>query len=337
MVTLHLKNGDRLTGDLVEESAEQIIIRTPWNPALSIPPSEVTSREEVAAPAVPSPEAPKAEPAEESAPTSPEPAPVVIPVVVPEPEKPPAAAPAEASGAKANAPAEVVPAPKASDKWKWDFRAGADFLNGAKDRRIYTGHAAVTYTRKYDKAPREFLRNRLEYNVDYGETDGQVSANRMRAANKLDLDVGSDFYAYVAMAAGYDYVRKIEYDYDGGPGAGYHLLSKKTLALDTELGLNYQYREGVGTAPDREMFQGRVGQQLTWELMPKITLTEKLTFLPLFHEMGEYQLRLEGNIGFGIVQHVSLNFTVRNLYDSQPAPGVPNNEFQFRSTLGVTF
>ena len=76
---------------------------------------------------------------------------------------------------------------------------------------------------------------------------------------------------------------------------------------------------------------------MTWQVVPKITLTEQASFLPFFDELGEYQIRFEGNVGFGIVRHLSLNLTVLNFYETLPAPGVPNKEFQIRSSLRVNF
>jgi hypothetical protein len=159
----------------------------------------------------------------------------------------------------------------------------------------------------------------------------------MVVGNKLDYDVFGNYYGYGVVGAGYDRVRKIEYQIEVGPGLGYHLVAEKNVALDVELGLNYQYREGLNAAPNREIMQVRLAQEVTWEVLPRITLTENLALLPFLDELGEYQLRVGGNVGFGIVRHLSLNLTVLNLYDTQPAPGVPNNDFQLRSSLGVNF
>jgi putative salt-induced outer membrane protein YdiY len=326
-VILFLHNGDRLTGELVSETEKEVVVRTPWSDAFSVPRTEI--REQVIPPPSEDLAQEKAKALELAITQSP-------PSSTPSPVAPPADT-ASSGQTKPDPALAAAPEKPRLDNWKWNFRLGTDFIQGAKDRKIYFGQTSLTYSRNYARAPREFLRNRLEYRVDYGETDDRVSANRMVAANKLDMDIGKDYYAYGAFGGGYDRVRKIEYQYEIGPGLGYHILAKKTLALDAELGLNYQFRKGLDTAPDREVVQARFGQELTWEVVPKITLTEQLAFLPFLDQGGEYQVRLEGNLGFGIVQHLSLNLTVRNLYDTQPAPGVPNNEFQFRSSVGVNF
>lgn len=329
-VSLVLKNGDRLTGELLSEDDERIVLSTPWNVGIFVPKTEIERQETLAPPA-------------ES--NQPESKASTLATVQPPPEDHAATSASDPVPTKSK-PVEVVKTepppveptvPKAKQSWKWDLKLGTDFIKGAKDRTIYFGQTSLTYTRNYEQRPREFLRNRTEYRVDYGETDDRVSANRMVGANKLDFDVGSGYYGYAALGGGYDKVRKIEYQYELGPGMGYHLLARKTAALDAELGINYQHREGLNGAPNRKVFQSRIGQELTWEVVPKITLTEQVAILPFLDDLGEYQVRVRGNLGFGIVRHLSLNLTVLNLYDTLPAPGVPNNEFQFRSSLGVNF
>jgi hypothetical protein len=324
-VTLLLKNGDRLTGEVISETSERIVLSTPWNIAIYIPASEVEDRVVfISEPALDDPgtqipESVVTEVSESRSDT----------VLTGKPEK-------SDSGKVAVVKAQPIPAKKPR-QWKWNLKLGTDLVNGAKDRTIYFGQTALTYTRNYERNPKEFLRNKIDYRVDYGETEGRVSANRMVGANKLDFDIGSGYYGYAALGAGYDKVRKIDYQYELGPGLGYHLIAQKSLVVDAELGFNYQYREGLNSAPNREVVQFRVGQELTWEVVPKITLSEQVAFLPFMDDVGEYQVRLQGNLGFGIVRHLSLNLTVLNLYDTLPAPGVPNNEFQFRSSLGVNF
>lgn len=321
LVTLHLRNGDRLTGELVSEAEDHVVLTTPWSASVTVPRAQIMEQVPV-----PSPE-------EQLAQDKANALDAALALAAVQQVAQTAAVSEEASAAKPGADVQ----PKRPQNWKWNLRLGTDFLQGAKDRKIYFGQTALTYTKNYDRDPREFLRNRLEYRVDYAETDGRISANRMVGVNKLDVDIGRGYYGYLAAGAGYDRVRKIEYEYDAGPGVGYHLLAKKSLALDGEVGLNYQFRRGLADAPDREILQARLGQELAWEVMPKIMVTQQLALLPFLDEPGEYQVRFEGNLGFGIVQHLSLNLTVRNLYDTQPAPGVPNNEFQFRSSVGVTF
>jgi len=320
-VTLHLRNGDRLTGEVLSETADLIILNTPWNPEIPVPKSEIQNQVAVDQKPEDTMAGDKAQQQDKAlaVPGSEAPAPALVLLAKP------SAAP------KAPAKAEQ---PK---HWKWNLKMGADYLSGVKDRQIYSVQTSLSYTRNYRSNPKKFLRNKIDYGLQYGETDGEISANSMVVGNKLDYDVFGNYYGYGVVGAGYDRVRKIEYQIEVGPGLGYHLVAERNVALDVELGLNYQYREGLNAAPNREIMQVRLAQEVTWEVLPRITLTENLALLPFLDELGEYQLRVGGNVGFGIVRHLSLNLTVLNLYDTQPAPGVPNNDFQLRSSLGVNF
>ncbi|MBU6402237.1 MAG: hypothetical protein KGS61_18110, partial [Verrucomicrobia bacterium] len=47
---LHLKNGDRLTGDVVAETTNEVTVLTPWKVKVTVPVAQIASREKVAAP-----------------------------------------------------------------------------------------------------------------------------------------------------------------------------------------------------------------------------------------------------------------------------------------------
>lgn len=312
-VTLFLKNGDRLTGELLSEDAERVVISTPWNAAVFVPKSTIQRREvEPVAPA----------------PAGGEPPPTVAgtsPAAEPKPAEPaPAPKPKPAAAAKKSSP------------WKWDVRLGANFVSGAKDQQLYFAQGSMTYLRNYKNNPKQFFRSTLDYRVDYGTTDDRVTANRMSLTDKTDADFLGPLYGSLWFLGGYDEIRKINSQYEVGPSLGYHILALKNFVLNGETGFNWQSRD-LSQGPDREIYQGRLRQDLTWEIVPKITFTERLEFLPFLEDLGEYQLRAEGNLGFGIVRSLSLNLTLLNLYDTQPAPNVPNNELQFRTSLGVKF
>lgn len=314
-VILHLHNGDRLTGTLVSESANGVVLATGWNPALTVPLESIARRETVAAPApAPAPATPPA--ADTPGPPPPAPAP------------PPAVKPAPVAAER--------PKPPPPSLWRTDLRLGADMIRGVRDRNIYFGTLALTYARPYQGDPKRFFRNRLEYRVDYATTDGDESANRMFGSNKTDFDIGGRIFIYNFLAAGYDDVRRIDFQYEVGPGAGYRLVRRPGFALNVEAGLNYQEQHRA-THEDIQAWQSRIGQDMTWKIHERVTFNQKLALLSDLEQGGEFQLRFEGNLAIGLVKGLTFNLTALNLYDTRPVPGVTRNEFQLRSSLGLTF
>lgn len=324
-IILHLKNGDRLAGTIISEDTNRVIISTTWVKELAVPVSEIVKRETAPAPAAP----PVAE--QKPAPS----APSTVTNFVP--------------SAKAGTPVAVVaPPPKPAPKpkhWKGELKVGADFINNATDQQTYYGRFKLTYEHPYVANPKQFFRNILDYSVDYGRTesgtDGNkktvISANRMDGSDKTDFDFGKrKFFVYNLGAVGYDSIRKIDLHYEIGPGIGYHALTRTNFVLNGEFGVNYQaqYRSDNTTT---EKFYFRLAQDITWKVNKTLTWTEKFEFFPQVEEVSEYRSRFETTLSYGIWQNISLNLSVLDLYDTQPAANVPNNDFQIRSSLGVTF
>lgn len=310
-IILHLKNGDRIAGELVSENETQIVVKTPWAENLTIAREhlERTEPPATAATVVPLP-----------APTNAPAAPVV--------------------GVTTNSPAAqqaaAKPPAKKTDEWKFDIKVGADMIRGERDRDIFFGQAALTYAHPYPHDPKKFFRNRLDYRADYSTVDGNESANRMSAANKTDADFFEHAYFYNYVGGGYDEVRRINGQYEIGPGLGYHLFRHPKFVANIEGGLTYQYQDRELDG-ELESLYGRVGEDFTWKLAPKITLTQRSALLVSLEDVQDLQFRLEANLSFGLVQNVSLNLTAIELYDTTPVTGVSRNEFQLRSAIGLTF
>jgi hypothetical protein len=340
---LHLKNGDRLAGMVMAEDTNRIVFATSWATNLVIPLNEISSREHL-----PGTNAPAL--ASVTGVTNTTPAPVGA--LVPSTNTPgtfasatngPArnlgagATPATNAPAKPAAPATAAAKPPKPKQWKIEARVGADFLFGAKDQQIYYGRFKLSYDHPYEANPKQFFRNILDYSVDYGRTEGVLSANRMNASDKTDFDVGTrKFYVYNLAAIGYDEIRRIDKQWEAGPGLGYHLLTQPTLVANLEAGLNYwaQYRSD-NTKTEKLYF--RFAEDSTWKLHKRLTFTEKFEFFPRVEDLDQYRFRFESTLSYAVWQNVSLNVTLLDLYDTSPAKTVPNNDLQIRSSLGITF
>jgi hypothetical protein len=324
-VILHLKNGDRLAGYIVSEDTNRVVLTNSWIQQLAVPLAQIERREAVAPPVAPAKAAPPVTPA-----------PTNQPPTAPTVAAPPTPPKTNAQVAAKPLPPAKPPAPKPK-YLTGNARVGMDFLHGAKDQENYYAALNLTYARPYPSNPKHFFRNIFDYRLDYGRTEGVETANRMEGRNKTDFDVGTGkMYVYNLGVVGYDQVRKIDLYYELGPGAGYHLLAKSNIfVLNTEAGLDYQAQNrSDNTSLDH--FYYRFGEDLTWRPLPKVTLTQKAEFLPQL-DISQYRARVEATLSYGFWQRLTLNLNVLDLYDTQPAAGVPNNDLQVRSSIGITF
>jgi hypothetical protein len=309
VIILHLKNGDRIAGTIISEDTNRVVITTTWIKELAVPVSEIERREPGAAVLQCSP----------------------VPPLI---------------GQSAVSNMVVAARPSTKPKyWKGEARVGADFLYGPQNQQIYYGRFNLAYARPYNSNPLQFFRNVFDYSVDYGWTenhssdgghDSVLSANRMYGSDKTSFDVGSGKrYVYNLAAAGYDKLRKIDFQDELGPGLGYHLFTRSNFLMNVESGVDYQeqYRSDNTTTKN---FYLRFSEDVAWKINRYLTFSEKVEFLPLVNLEG-YRARAESTLSYALWHNLSLHLSVLDLYDSTPAQGVTQNDLQVHSSLGITF
>jgi hypothetical protein len=211
-----------------------------------------------------------------------------------------------------------------------------DFAYGIRDRQIYHGRWRTDYTRPYTRDPQQSARFRLDYSAEYGRTDRQLAANRMDGGMDVELDLNRRFFFNDEARVGYDVIRKIDLRYELGPGLGYHLLQRPTLKANTSLGINYQEQYEYN-GQENKAFYLRLAGDFLWQITPRLSLSEQADFFPAVADVEQFRARLELNLRYKLLQNLSLNLTVQDFYDTQPAADVNRNELKIRSSLGVTF
>ncbi len=292
--------GDRISGTILSENGSEIILSNSWNNRLVVPVSQVQTRENP----LPSP-------------------PLIAPT-------PPTKELHNAPPAPAAKPHELA------DKIAGELALGADFESGAKSHRDYNAHAQLVYAHPYRRDPREFFRTVATYDVRYGAAPTTLTENRMYGSSKTDLDMTRRYYAYNLGGAGFDEVRLIKIRYEDGPGFGYHWITRTNIQANLELGANYQVEERTDASRDESFFL-RLGQDVNWKLTPQMTLTERFEYFPKEGQTTQFRLRFESTLSYALILNLSLNVTVADIYDTNPAQTVPENDFQLRSSLGMKF
>ena len=343
-----LRNGDRLTGQVLAEDARQLTLSNAVLGRILVPLAEITRRENAPAEASP---------------------PGAMITAAPRTSPPPSQYPAksldelladyrsgklsaaeyharrlEAMAGAGSVPALVVsshpqpspaPAPSPAPPVKptriisGEIQAGADLGYGTKDRSLYTGRFKLNYSQAG-------FSNQVDYLFTYGQTEDEVSANRMFGSVKTDYRLYSRLYAYNLFTGGYDEIRKIDHSFNVGPGLGNHFLTRKDVVFNAEAGLNYQIQQD-SIGGDMNSLYYRVAQAFRWLLSPRVSFEEKLDVISKYDNLDTYKLRFEAGAKYALNAHLSLNLGIINIYDTNPAPGVDPNDLQIVSTIGVRF
>jgi len=304
-VVVQLRNGDQLTGELIAQETNRIVINTGWAGTVSLPIDIVGGLKTTSGSDL-----------------------------LPAPEPPKPAANVAATTAKKPAPAKPVAAKP--DHWKNNIQLGLNINSGAKNQQSLWTRFKSTYLVPYEGQPKKSFRTILDFSADYGETDGSRSANRLGASLKTDFDLGPKSYCYNDARGGYDETRKIDLYYGVGPGVGYHLLRLTAFEMNVEGGVDYQVQERTTGDEPKDIYI-RAAEDIAWKFTSKLSLSKKFEFYLNANDPENFRFRLDATASYKLVDNLSLNLTLMDQYDTDPAPKVDQNELQVRSSIGFTF
>ncbi len=302
--SLELKGGDRITGRILSETPERIVLSNAWSREWVIPIAEISKRTTLTG-------------------TN-----ALLKTNL-------------GAATKPFATTNLLFTSPLMRHWHGDIQLGADLTFSERNRQVYNARAKLSYTRAPLKSVFDYDatygRSEVEENVNGRKvTHQRTDANRMNGSWKLDFDLSRRWYLYNIAGVGYDELRKVDLRYEVGPGLGYRLVLASNFLANAEAGANYQQEE---RADDTELsrFYGRAAQNCAWRITPRLTWDEKVEYLPSIEDVELYKIRFETNLRYALLQNLFLNIALIDIYDSQPPDGVTQNDLQLRSSIGLKF
>ncbi|HWD94668.1 MAG TPA: DUF481 domain-containing protein [Verrucomicrobiae bacterium] len=307
-VILYLKSGDKITGFVVSEYTNRLVLSNNWVKDLSVPLKEIEKREITAVPGT-----------NRLAGTN------------------------LVAKLKAQAKLTQPPAPKLFKYWKGEAEVGLDVIYNTANQQTYHGRFTLSYERPYASDSKRFFRNTTDFSVEYGKIEQKVngvrqtvaSSDKMGASDKTSFDITRRWYSYNLVGVGDDLIQNIRLRVEEGPGMGYHLLTLTNWVVNLEGGVDYQVQNNTDDTHTRDFFY-RIAEDVNWKINPRTTLVEKAEFFPRV-DFSEYRLRAELTLSYNLWRYVYVNTTVRDSYDTRPVVGAEPNELEIHSALGVKF
>ena len=325
-----LRNGDRLTGEILSENARRIVIRTPAAGRVTLQRDQVERIEEFPLRSGSIPTTAPAPPSIATVGTNP-------PVAITPPAPGGVTNPPVASVASTNAVAgtSLLWLPNWAHglwtNWHGNVQIGANIGVGTANWQSIYANANVV--KKWGRTT-----TLLNYALSYGTLNDVVSADRMYGTAKTDLAWAAPrkLYSYAQGAGGYDEIRRINLEYLAGAGMGYKVIDRTRLVLAGEVGSQYQVFDYVN-AQDRADVAARFAENLTTQIGKDVKIVQQLGFTPGFADLSNYQVRFGLTLSVVLFKPLTLNLNVIDTYLSQPAPGTADNDIQVSTTVGVNF
>jgi putative salt-induced outer membrane protein YdiY len=316
-----LKNGDRLTGTLVEITKDKLVLKTDYAGDLKLDRASIASIRTDAPVTVVLADGSrferKLEPAE--------------PGIVKFADAPGApsigAVPLDQVG-------EVNP-PKKEIKWTGAAALGADFTRGnTRNDRI---HMLIDAVRRTDEdrltvdAGWNYARSRAK-----DSNKDETTERNVFGAVKYDYFFTEKFFGYGQTRAEGDKFKDLELRYTAGLGVGYQWVEEDNLKFYTEGGLSYFY-ENFTNAPTDDYLAARLAYRLDWTPVDWLTFIHDTEWFPSLADKDDQFVRTDFTVRVPIAGHLKAEASAMYEWDNTPSPDSKRLDEKYLIGIAYTF
>jgi len=339
---LHLRNGDRLTGELVNRIDGKIYFRSPLLGEVVVSELDASVIESVEIPVESLTGLPPADGAKAA---QAKPAPTVA-----KPSKVMGPAPTPAVAAKTGpASAPQKPAPGASPKtgrWKAKVELGFQQQSGRQD--------GLTTSVRAD-AERERGKNQIKSNLRflYSELNDRISTDRTDASVRWRHQLSQRVFAQSVTSFLTDNVKQIDQNYEQNAGFGYALVKRDRHVINVGGGFTGQFRQAVNI-DQGFAFLGEVFEDYTYKINGRLTFIQDIlaqyspvtqdqyilrngTFVATTGEVQNYRIRFNSTLQGKVTEKISMNIRFEYDFDNTIADRDAKVDQRISSSLGYAF
>lgn len=174
----------------------------------------------------------------------------------------------------------------------------------------------------------------VEAKYNYGEANGVTTVRNSTGSLKYDFFTTKHVYTYAQALTEQDTFANLNLRNTEGLGVGYQFFDTRLLTLFAEAGGSY-FNEDVKAGDDKRDAAGRWAAGLEWEAVPKR--------LKLFHRqegyyrfnVGSVVLRSEQGVRIPLIDNVAANFEIDYRFNSMPETGKDRSDLSL--ILGFTY
>ncbi len=162
--------------------------------------------------------------------------------------------------------------------------------------------------------------------------NGGTSANSIRSGFSYSVNITPRLFTFGFTNFQTDALQELDLRNVIGGGLGLRLARSSHVALDVFSGgsLNQEFYSGK---PGRRSGEALLGQELTWGLTSRTTMSERLTMFPNLSDTGEYRIALDSSATVKLNGWLGWQLTLSDTYVSNPPLGATNNDLLLSTGL----
>lgn len=308
-----LKNGDRVTGKIVEQTADSVTVDTEYAGRLKIGRSFIAKVEEKPAPPQPS---------EEKAASSP------ASVQEEKNEAPPAAVPAD------------PPPPRLFggrfmglvDGWEGNANVGFSYTSGnSNNTTLSTGLRAV----KNGGSDKLTVYVRSLWNSNRGSGQTVTTQNAFWGGGRYDRNLANRVFAFFSYDFERDRPKKLNFRSVVGGGLGHHLIRSERTEMDLLVGAgwNRTWQNGPNTDTPEALF----GATLKHRFHDRIRAQQTSTYFQNITSASSFRFLFDASVSADVTKRIGFFVTVGDRFNNEPIGNAKKNDFLFTTGMKWDF
>lgn len=320
-----LKNGDRVSGKIVSQSDEGVVIETVYAGKITIGTSHIEKiAGEAGAAAASLPASAAVEPAKakpESVPV--EPKDTTAKPVSAKLAPPPAPAPRLFGGARYWG---------LTDGWEGNANVGFSYSSGnSRTSTAATGIRAVK-TGGDDKLT---VYARSLWNSNRNSGQHVTTQNAIWGGLRYDRNLNDRLFAFGSFDFERDRPKRLNFRSVLGGGLGHHTYRNETTELELIVGAAWNRTWQMG--PNTDTPEAIAGNTLKHKFHDRLKLQQSFSFFQNFTDRNEYRFIFDTTISADITKRIGWQFTVGDRFNNDPLRNAKKNDFIFTTGLRWNF
>lgn len=303
-----LKNGDRVSGKIVEQSEEWVTVETEYAGKVRIARAFITKIGEKAAAPVPA-EAKEAAPAASKEP--------VVPAAKPAPQK------VRLFGGRFMGLA---------DGWEGNANVGFSYTKGNSNyTTLATGLRAV----KNGGSDKLTVYVRSLWNSNHGTGNLVTTQNAFWGGARYDRNLRRRVFGFVSYDFERDRPKKLNFRSVVGGGLGHHLVKNDRTELDllAGAGWNRTWQTGSNTDTPEALF----GASFKHKLNDRLRVQQTSTYYQNMTASSSYRFLFDASITADVTKRIGFFVTVGDRFNNKPAGTAKRNDFLFTTGMKWNF
>lgn len=223
--------------------------------------------------------------------------------------------------------------PKLTDFWGSVVDTGVAIARGNTETFTFNLSGKAARTTEKDKISVNFLSLYANNSVTGRPL---ITADMVEGGTRYDLNVSDKWFGFGQLDLFHDRFQELNLRVVPGGGLGYHAIKSKNTTLDLSAGGALD-KEFFTDGTDRTFGEVLLGEAFSHKFFKITTLTENLQFFPNMTDTGQFRYVFNAGINTQLTKVLSWQISFVSLYLSNPPPGVKTTDGVLTTGLRFTF